>query len=441
MNLYLRKFMGILFALLIFCGIYTTLNYMYVSRNYAEDQARLIWHYYYENAGKINNLYLGSSHVYCGVNAVYLDELNGQYNFNLASSTQQMNGSYYLLKEADRDNSLSHVYLELYYRCHATEQSKPESIVMHYRDNWLNTDYMKNSLNKWEYMLSTCNSEKYIDMWFPFVRYRINLGNWEFVKQTIEEKKQDNYRAYQWGLEEEYESFVQQGYMYSERTISDIEKLYPQKIILEETPIGEIGEGYLKRIIEYCQERNILITVFIVPVSELELISTENYDYYINQVREITEKYDIAFYDFNLAKAEYLPIQNNIYFRDSEHLNDAGATLFTDFFDKVSSGNMKENKKYFYDSYVEKLSAASPAIYGLYYKDIGQDRIFHIASNRQDGMEYKVTLRRGGAKEMVVQNFMDEQEFVRPIEEHGVCTIEVRMKNELDILQALEIEY
>lgn len=42
---------------------------------------------------------------------------------------------------------------------------------------------------------------------------------------------------------------------------------------------------------------------------------------------------------------------------------------------------------------------------------------------------------------MVVQNFMDEQEFVRPIEEHGVCTIEVRMKNELDILQALEIEY
>lgn len=49
MNLYLRKFMGILATLLIFCGTCTSLNYMYVPRDYAKGQARLIWHNYYES--------------------------------------------------------------------------------------------------------------------------------------------------------------------------------------------------------------------------------------------------------------------------------------------------------------------------------------------------------------------------------------------------------
>lgn len=39
MNLYLRKFMGILATLLIFCETCTTLNYMYVPGDYAKDKA------------------------------------------------------------------------------------------------------------------------------------------------------------------------------------------------------------------------------------------------------------------------------------------------------------------------------------------------------------------------------------------------------------------
>lgn len=257
----------------------------------------------------------------------------------------------------------------------------------------------------------------------------------------MEEKRQGNYMAYRWGVGDEYEKYVQRGYMYTEKKLSDEEKLYQQKIVLGENPIGETSKRYLEKIIQYCQKQDIPITLFIIPISELELISTENYDNYINQIREIIKKYDIAFYDFNLVKEEYLPIRHSVHFRDIDHLNDAGANLFTEFFNKVVSGNTLDNEKYFYDSYAEKLGDSLPAIYGLYYKDVGQERIFHIASNRKCGMEYKITLTTMGAVKTIIQDFMDNQEFTLSIEEHGICTIEVRMGDDLEIVQVMEIKY
>lgn len=36
---------------------------------------------------------------------------------------------------------------------------------------------------------------------------------------------------------------------------------------------------------------------------------------------------------------------------------------------------------------------------------------------------------------------MDNQEFTLSIEEHGICTIEVRMRDDLEIVQVMEIKY
>lgn len=104
------------------------------------DWERNLWHYFYKDDGKIDNLYLGSSHVYYDINPALLDSMNGGYNFNLASSAQPLNGSYYLLKEAGKNNALSHVYLELYYQCSVKDN-------FHSGQNALEANYQLNLRN------------------------------------------------------------------------------------------------------------------------------------------------------------------------------------------------------------------------------------------------------------------------------------------------------
>lgn len=142
-----------------------------------------------------------------------------------------------------------------------------------------------------------------------------------------------------------------------------------QSKALEKNPLGETSEKYIYKIIDYCKKKNIGITLFCAPMDELLLISTEHYDNYIDQIREIAEEREIEFYDFNLAKEEYFPIHNGECFRNADHLNGTGADLFTSFFHVIVSGNPSDNVKFFYDSYEEKLQTISPAIYGIYWKD------------------------------------------------------------------------
>lgn len=446
----LKRVIGILAGLLIFAAIVEALDYMYVNEN---SWTRILWHNFYEDKGKIDNVYIGSSHVFCDIDTAQLDEINGQYNFNLSTSGQRLNGSYYLLKEADRNNSLSHVYLELYYAVNTTENfnAKLDPIDTELHWNWNNTDNMEFSLNKLEYMFSIAGPDKYANIILPFSRYLSKLDDWDAIKQRIGNKQSEDYRAYR--HYEQYDDgsyceYLKQGYSYSTRVGEDKIRLLEQGRILEENPLGEKSEKYLRKIIKYCQKRNIPITLFVSPIDELQLISIGNYDNYINQINGIAQEYGIEFYDFNLAKEEFLSIQSKEYFRDDGHLNNAGAAVFTPFFGKVLLGDSAENKEYFYNSYAEKLQAAAPNIYGLYYRSskTGKNESEHtntmwIASNRNEGMEYKIVLSPDEGEEYMVQDFMENKEFTVSADEHGKCSIMFRMKERPDDVQILEIDY
>lgn len=451
---YLSRIIGVLGALLIFYMICNTLNYIYVEE---DSWGRILWHNFYEDDRKIDNIYLGSSHVYQDINPTLLDKINGQYNFNLANGGQLLNGSYYLLKEANKNNTLSHVYLELYYWCNVKDNFNLDRDMIekdeYYVTNWRNADYMKTSYNKLEYMMFITGTEKYVDTFFPFSRNRINLDNWDYTRQRIGTKAADEYLNYEYYFDFEdgngYREFKEQGYYYCTRKFLDEQRLIRQDRILGENPMGGKSEEYLRKIISYCQKRDIPITLFVSPMNELKLISTEYYDNYVNQVREIAGEYGVEFYDFNLTKEEYLDIQNGKYFVDDQHLNCKGADMFTTFFSEVVSSTESENEKYFYASYKEKLQSTDPAIYGLYYRDFDGFRTYHVASNGKNGMEYRITLEPvlgesaggGDTKQLVIQDYSENKEFTLSTDEHGKCTIEARMVDEADAVEVLTINY
>lgn len=451
----LQKLVGILAVLLIFGGICSVLNFIYVA---PEDSRweRVCWHNFYEDDGKIDNLYLGSSHVYTGVNPFVLDELTGQYNFNLTSPDQVLNGTFYLLKEADKRNELSHVYVELFYMCCTKDnfESDMDMVEQRYYRNWQNTDQMKPSLVKLQYMLSIAGMDKYVNILFPFTRYREKLGDWDYMKQTIDSKKEADYRAYEYSNYHDdgngYDRYQEQGYNYSTRVFKDAERLYQQARILGKNPIGAASEKYLRKIIEYCQKKDLPITLFVVPIDDLRIISTINYDAYLEQVRGIAGEYGVDFYDFNLAKEEFLPIHSGEYFRDVHHLNTVGSNMFTSFFYEVVSRTSDENKECFYSSYAEKLSKTDPVVYGLYYNDENaaeenqeRTRTLWVASNREEELEYRIYLQPQGKDKVLIQDFSKNKKFQVPLEseKQGFYIVEVRMAGESDIMQTLEISY
>lgn len=416
------------------------LNYIYAD---VEPWYRILWHDYYKDEGRIDQVCLGSSHVYHDIDPSILDDADGAYHFNMASPGQCLNGSYYLLKEASKGNRLSHAYLELYYKCSAKNNFKgdidpvcdPES----YNFNWQNTDYMHFSWNKLAYMRTIGGLEDCPAVLLPFSRYRSNLGNWDYVRKTIEKKKEISYKAYEYHSDSKqeginvYDEYQGQGYWYSTRKFLEGERLFEQSLTLSENPLGTTSEGYIRKIISFCKKEGIQVTLFISPINDLQLVSTEDYDHYISQIREIAEEYRVDFYDFNLAKEKYLSLNDGKYFRDVGHLNNAGAALYTPFFQKVVSGKREDNEKYFYASYEEKLEKTAPAIYGLYYRYIpaSEDnpqpsRKYAIASNRTEGLEYRVSLKKSDEDGFIVQMSGKEKSFVLPAEQHGVCRIECR---------------
>lgn len=448
---YLKRIAGITGAIFIFLIICNALNYIYNSGYKAgENWERILWHNFYEDKGKIENLYLGSSHVYLSLDPELLDDLSGQYNFNLSTSGQRLNGTYYLLREADRCNSLSHVYLELYHRVSVKTNSGTDPIDDFYR-NWANTDYMKNSLNRLEYQLHITDMDRYAEIFFPFIRYRENLDDWSYIHETVAGKRDADYRAYEYREVDEDTGMVvefrKQGYRYATGTVKDADLIY-ERAVMEQNPMGKTSERYLRKIIDYCQKKNIPITLYITPVPEVQFLCTEHYDYYINQVRDIAEEYQIPFYDFNLAKEEYLPIQQNQYFLDVGHMNADGANMFTSFFYEVVSGDTVDNEIYFYDSYEEKLQNTPPAVYGIYYwyPEITEEmpeprKALRIASNREEGMEYSIIMTPGEGEPYTVQYFDENKEFTVPRDEHGFCTIVPQTTDASEDVKTMEVWY
>lgn len=437
----LRSIAGILAGVFIFCAITKGLNFLYVLDADSEYE-RIVWNDFYESKGKIDYLYLGSSHVYCDINPFMLDEQNGQYNFDMATPGQLMNGTYFLLKEADKYNEISHVYIELYYYFNVKESFNyyEEPVKTNAFRNWNNLEYMRPSFNKLAYFLRTTDVEDYSSVFFRFSKYRSKIDNWNYVKDNFVQKMSNNNNS---GT-----GNIKKGYFPMNTVYQEEERMFEQGCILEMRPMAETSERYLRKAITYCQQQDIPVTLFISPVYELQLISTENYDNYIDQVRLIADEYDIDFYDFNLVKEEYLPIQQAEFFYDEGHLNATGADIFTNFFYQVMSGNTLENNKYFYDSYKHKLQNQEPMVYGIYYRKVRNPkddeqiiRNMWLASNRDDGMEYRIVLTPDEKEQYMLQDFNENKKFMIDADEHGTCTVTYRMESMPDLEQNIVIDY
>lgn len=362
------RILGAFVLVCLFWGIEKCMEFALI--NDTNEWSRAMFHDFYTREENIDALYLGSSHVYCGLNPAILKEKTGESCFNMATPSQPLNGSYYLLREAVRYHDISHVYLELYFGQSTGEEGRFKEAGELPR-NWRNTNYMKPSFNKLEYMLTMSEPSLAYMTFLPARRYMSDFFEPEKIRETIRQKRTENYKNYyvENVLNGVVETYVEDGFYYSEHraqggVLYDIIRPEP----FSENPMTKEAETYLRKIIEYCEKENITLTLYCAPFTDYQASLYGDYDRYISQVREIAAEYELFFYDFNLCKEEVLDLTDDALFRDKGHLNVYGAEIFSEcfaeFFNGLEEGSLSY-EDYFYPTYREKLAHSKERILGL----------------------------------------------------------------------------
>ena len=411
---------------------------------YEEDPwNHILWNSFYKQ-DNIDNIFIGSSHVYCDVNPFILDEINSMNNFDLSASSLTLSASYYLLREANRVYDLKNAYVELYYVPNTGPNSVDSKETI--RNNWRTIPYLKPSMNKWEYVSSTVDSSRYIETLFPFVRYRSRLFDGEYINSVRDKKNTEEWKNYEYVAESDAGviEYMQKGFYRSDHTIESANAyLYETQVNLEtEGLLTEDNCEYIQKIIDYCKSENINIKFFISPIYETQILSSRDYDAYYQQVLNIVNSNHVELYDFNLCKSEYLDIMHQQYFYDNGHLNETGAEIFTPFLWNVLISSYEENEIYFCKSYLEKISLDEPELYGIFYENSEEGKACTFASNTDTELEYYIVFIPEEGDSIIIQDFSSNKEFIIPSEfSGGVLHVEARVINTNTTVSKFEIKY
>ena len=308
------------------CGLIRLCNYLLMDDS--QSYTRLTMHELYERADageEIDTLFLGSSHCYRAYDPELYEELTGRTAYNLGSSSQNYDTSYYLLREAARLYDLKTVYLDMYYKFLFMDSEDRDLVQAN-----IISDYMRPSLNKLSFLLTTTEAKNYTNRFFPFRRSWQQLGDFAYVRENLAKKQAESYRKYE-PVTVEADQYAGRGFVWSDARL-DVDAI---------TWWGNFGKvaddmqldttypvSYIEKIVSFCREHDIRLVFVTAPSLNQYLEAIGPYDSAHAYVQKLAERFGVDYLDFNLPKTEYLELTADDYI-DVDHLNGTGAEKLT----------------------------------------------------------------------------------------------------------------
>ena len=308
------------------CGLIRLCNYLLMDDS--QSYTRLTMHELYERADageEIDTLFLGSSHCYRAYDPELYEELTGRTAYNLGSSSQNYDTSYYLLREAARLYDLKTVYLDMYYKFLFMDSEDRDLVQAN-----IISDYMRPSLNKLSFLLTTTEAKNYTNRFFPFRRSWQELGDFAYVRENLAKKQAESYRKYG-PVTVEADRYAGRGFVWSDARL-DVDAItwwdnfgkVADDMQLDTTyPVS-----YIEKIVSFCREHDIRLVFVTAPSLNQYLEAIGPYDSAHAYVQKLAERFGVEYLDFNLAKTEYLELTADDYI-DVDHLNGTGAEKLT----------------------------------------------------------------------------------------------------------------
>lgn len=305
------------------CMIVKLCNYLVIDDT--NSYTRLTLHEFYESEEKIDTIFLGTSHCFRAYDPVLYEELTGESAFNLGSSSQNIDTSYFLLKEALKYQDIQKVYLDIYHIFLFFNPDNRELVEAN-----IISDYMRPSINKLNFILKRSSSEHYTNSLMPFRREWQLLGDFEYLKENIEKKKQDSYKNYDPVIYDD-EQYIEKGFVASYAELDP--EVYDWVAKSEKVDLSDdtsFAMGYLQKIAALCEKENIELIFLTAPSYKEYLETKDSYEMIHNFVKKIAEEYGVVYWDFNRVSDELLCMTAKDYM-DADHLNASGAKKVTSY--------------------------------------------------------------------------------------------------------------
>ena len=343
----IRAFGMMAAVLFLTCLAVRICNYFLVDDT--KSYTRLMMHELYENEENIDTLFLGSSHCFRAYDPELFTELTGRTAFNLGSSSQHFDTSYYLLQEAAKYNDIKTVYLDMHYKFLFVNKKYRDIVQAN-----IISDYMKPSLNKLKFLTQVTEAEQYTNRMLPFRRNWQKLADIPYLWDVWTKKQSTAYKNYE-PVVNGQEYYVGKGFVYSDEEL-DAESItwwdkFPS-VSEDLSGDGEYTNSYIQRIVEFCQENEIRLIFVTAPSFGEYLDAVAPYDAAYTYIKDMADEYEVPYWDFNLCKKECQEWSEE-YFRDMDHLNGKGAKAITELLARLDSGQVSVDE-YFNPWYDEE---------------------------------------------------------------------------------------
>lgn len=266
--------------------------------------------FYAEPTNTLDILFLGSSHVFCGVNPLCIYDETGLRSYDLASGLQRTWVSYYYLLEVLKTQKPALVVLDTSELFDDDNNTEPRNRMVF--------DYMKPSFHKWKAVAVSAQPEEFLLSYlFPVIRYHERIFDLSG-------------KDFQWVLGKNHHNYLH-GYRfeYMDRAarVSFTEYDKTEKNTPDVWKAGSKSRLYLDRMVETCRKNRMELVLVTIP-------TTSGWGWPEHcRVRDYAEEKGLRYYDFN-TEIQEIGLSPNSDFYDAEHLNIHGAARFSRFLGK-----------------------------------------------------------------------------------------------------------
>lgn len=337
---------------------------------------RLKFHEFY-SADDYSVIAIGSSSAQNGFLPEKADELLGTKTFNLGTSSQQMEGTYYMTLEALKRQKVDTVILDISYPILSRE---PGNIIA----TQIITDYMR-GFNKVRFITDVMPVSQWPMMFSRL--YREHDASFAQIRENLKAKLAPEYRSYASDspVYTNYRSYMGRGYTLHESDNQGYEFfMVPEdsgSFDPVDKPIVPEQIEYLKKAIAACQQQGVNVLLVSFPKTELYLQQSGDYDAMHNYIQSIADACGVEFCDLNMVADVFW---NDGDMANLDHCTPRSAALATEIICNYLKGDKPDFVSGIREKYVRDVA-------GVLYRQEGKEISWQVLSDTNRQFAYRLT--------------------------------------------------
>lgn len=284
----------------------------------------------FADKGQLDMVYTGTSFCLCDIDPSLADEVTGLKSYNMGTNMQSIQSSYIAVKQAIERGGITRAVVGI----------DPEIMEMDRQDNFrVEACFARNLsdtltlLKKPAVDVGFVASSDFIGTpssvlyYFPWTYDRVNnipLNIREKIHGRILDETDHRDENGHYGSEEQYgegRHFVD---------LTNLVEWNQEADDLYDINVLEENFDTLEKIAGLCQKEGVELFVIAFPTTQtLSCYNLECYREYTDRIKKMLSGYGYGYYDYNLAREEYVDVFNLEIYRDNGHLNDRGSEQFS----------------------------------------------------------------------------------------------------------------